>query len=157
MASTIYSEKCIVVPQEFFEEGRAKECLNEFFRVDPHEKIFHITQGDRVLIYVANEKNDRPELYNLLEAASHIDEANKIVASYKEGVLFLVIFSGQDLLLCNSFKAVDFPTAEYFIFLAMNRLQLNTAVSSIYFRTPLTSQEAISLMAYFKKVESLCE
>ena len=72
-----------------------------------------------------------------------------------DGVLYLVIAQGRTLLLCNSFQAQDFTTAQYFIFLAMKKLQLNPEVSSICFRTPLAEEEELSLYRYFKSVEHL--
>ena len=72
-----------------------------------------------------------------------------------DGWLYLVIAQGKTLLLCNSFLAQDFTTAEYFIFLAMKKLQLNVEMSSIYFRTPLSEEQEMSLYRYFMNVEHL--
>jgi hypothetical protein len=72
-----------------------------------------------------------------------------------DGVLYLVIAQGKSLLLCNSYQAPDFTTAEYFIFLAMKKLQLNPEVSSICFRTPLSEEDEMSLYRYFKSVDQL--
>jgi hypothetical protein len=58
-------------------------------------------------------------------------------------------------LLANVFRAPDFTTAEYFLFLSLKKLQLNPEVSSIYFRTPLSEEEELSLYRYFKSVEQL--
>jgi hypothetical protein len=72
-----------------------------------------------------------------------------------DGVLYLVIAQGKSLLLCNTFQAQDFTTAQYFIFLAMKKLQLNPEVSTICFRTPLSEEDEMSLYRYFKSVEQL--
>lgn len=39
--------------------------------------------------------------------------------------------------------------------MAVRKLQLNPEVSSVYFRTPLTGEEEMSLYRYFKSVERL--
>jgi hypothetical protein len=96
-----------------------------------------------------------PELYHMLMALEQIQDYNKIMASYKDGYLYLVIAQGRTLLLCNAFQAQDFTTAEYFIFHAMKKLQLNVEMSTIHFRTSLTEDEEISLYRYFKNVEQL--
>ena len=96
-----------------------------------------------------------PELYHMLMALEQIQDYNKILASYKDGYLYLVIAQGRTLLLCNAFQAQDFTTAEYFIFHAMKKLQLNVEMSTIHFRTSLTEDEEISLYRYFKNVEQL--
>lgn len=72
-----------------------------------------------------------------------------------DGRLYLVIAQGRSLLLCNSFQAPDFTTAEYFIFMAMKKLQLNPEVSTICFRTELQEEQEMSLYRYFKNVEHI--
>jgi hypothetical protein len=84
-----------------------------------------------------------------------LEEYNKILASYADGVLYLTVAQGNNLMLCNSFKAQDFTTAEYFIFMVMKRLQLNPEVSTITFRTPLDMEQEMSLYRYFSKVDQL--
>ena len=100
-----------------------------------------------------NKSTPLPEMYFMLRSVLDLQDYNKILASYMDGVLYLVIAQGRSLLLCNSFQAPDFTTAQYFIFLAMKNLQLNPEVSTICFRTPLTDEEEMSLYRYFKNVE----
>ncbi len=96
-----------------------------------------------------------PEIYYMLKQLPEIQDYNKIIASYDDGYVYLVISQGKSLLLCNSFPAPDFTTAEYFIFMAMKKLQLNPEVSSICFRTSLDEEQQMSLYRYFKNVEQL--
>ena len=77
------------------------------------------------------------------------------MASYADGYLHLAIAQDRTLLLSNVFEAPDFTTAEYYIFLAMKKLQLNPEVSVIHFRTPLSEEQELSLYRYFKGVERL--
>ena len=69
-----------------------------------------------------------------------------------DGWLYLVIAQGRSLCLANVFRAQDFTTAEYFIFLSLKRLQMNPEVSTICFRTPLDMEAEMSLYRYFKSV-----
>ena len=96
-----------------------------------------------------------PEMYYILKDLLKVEEYNRIVASYAAGYLHLGISQGRNLLLANVFRAVDFTTAEYFLFLAIRNLQLNPEVTSVYFRTPLSGEEEMSLYRYFKSVERL--
>jgi hypothetical protein len=91
----------------------------------------------------------------MLKQLPGLADYNKILASYMDGHLYLTIAQGKSLLLCNSFPAPDFTTAEYFIFLALKKLQLNPEVTSICFRTPLTEEQEMSLYRYFKSVEQI--
>ena len=96
-----------------------------------------------------------PEMYYMLRTLNQITDYNRIVASYVDGVLYLVIAQGKTLQLCNSYQAPDFTTAEYFLFMAMKKLQLNMEMSTVYFRTPLTADQEISLYRYFMNVEQV--
>jgi len=96
-----------------------------------------------------------PEMYYILNSLKDCSDYNKIVASYKDSYLYLAISQGKSLLLCNAFQAPDFTTAEYFIFLAMKKLQLNPEMSTICFRTDLSVEEEMSLYRYFKMVEHI--
>ena len=96
-----------------------------------------------------------PEMYYMLETLSECTEYNKIVASWADGYLHLAIGQGRNLMLANIFKAPDFTTAEYFIFNAMKKLQLNPEMSTITFRTPLSEAEEMSLYRYFRAVDKI--
>ena len=91
----------------------------------------------------------------MLKDLQGITEYNKVMASFRDESLYLVIAQGKSLLFCNTFKAPDFTTAQYFIFLAMKKLQLNPEMSSIYFRTPLDQDQEMSLYRYFRNVEQI--
>ena len=93
-----------------------------------------------------------PEMYYLLRQLDTLTEYNKVLASWRDGWLHLVIAQGKSLSLCNVYEAPDFTTAQYFIFLGMKRLQLNPEVSTICFRTPLEPEAELSLYRYFKAV-----
>lgn len=96
-----------------------------------------------------------PELYWMIRSLDDCGEYNKIIASYMDGWLYLVVAQGRTLLLANVYEAADFTTAEYFIFLALKNLQLNPEISSICFRTPLAPEREMSLYRYFKSVERI--
>ena len=96
-----------------------------------------------------------PEMYYLLKELENLKEYNKIIASWHGGWLHLVIAQGKSLCLANVFEAPDFTTAQYFLFLALKRLQLNPEVSTVCFRTPLDAEAEMSLYRYFKAVVQL--
>ena len=77
----------------------------------------HKVLSESVLKLDGNKAKPLPETYYMLKDVLEIPEYNRILASYIDGVLYLVVAQGKTLLLCNSFKAPDFTTAEYFIFM----------------------------------------
>ncbi len=155
-----HTPKAALVPSAFFDAASAREILSRTVLLDKDEKIEYISlpEFSAELVYslsvdIDPDEDNMPELYIVLKAISGVAEHNKIVASYGDGVLSLAIAQGSDLLLANVFEAADFTTAEYFIFMAVRKLQLNPEVSTIYFLTPLSPEEEMSLYRYFRSVE----
>ena len=124
-------------------------------KLDKDDKVEYISLPEYSAELVYSLSSDLPELYYLLKKLPEIKEYNKIAASYGDGVLSLAIAQGGNLLLANTFQAADFTTAEYFLFMAVRKLQLNPEVSTIHFISPLSGEEEMSLYRYFKTVETV--
>ena len=173
---SLLTPKCALVPESFHSEETAREALGEVVRLRETEPVQSVPVPSlaAVLLYsnAIYESLSRvisqsvlttggesapvlPEMYWLLESLPRCREYNKILASWRDGYLYLVIGQGKSLLLANVFPAVDFTTAEYFIFLSLKRLQLNPEVSTLSWRTPISAEEEMSLYRYFKAVEQL--
>jgi hypothetical protein len=173
---SVFTPKCALVPKQFHRPGSDRQLLEEIADVAETDSVDYVDvpQFASVLVYSntigeslsrvisemvlktdGNVSHPLPELYFMLSHLSEIQEYNKILASYKDGYLYLVVAQGRTLLLCNAYQAQDFTTAEYFIFLVMKKLQLNIEMSTVYFRTSLAEDEEISLYRYFKNVEQI--
>lgn len=168
-----HTSKVALVPSAFFDAASAREILSRTVNLSPEDSVEYISlpEFSAELVYSLSGAPERvgggegrslspvegpfPELYHALKALSGIKEHNKIVASYGDGILSLAVAQGGNLLLANVFKAVDFTTAEYFLFMVVRKLQLNPEVSSVYFLSPLSGEEEMSLYRYFKSVEQL--
>jgi hypothetical protein len=176
VAVSVFTPKVALVPAQFFSPERAKELLDDVVNIGVNDTVefVEVPHLASVLVYsnAIGETLSRvisetvlkldgskarllPEMYYILEQLPSLKEYNKVLASYMDGVLYLVIAQGKTLLLCNSFHAPDFTTAEYFIFMAMKKLQLNPEVSTISFRTPLSEDDEMSLYRYFKSVDQI--
>ena len=173
---SVFTPKCALVPAQFHLPENSRQMLSEVVNLADDESVEFVAVPEfaAVMLYsntmvgaisrVISETVLRtdgtkarplPESYYMLRQLSQIPDYNKILASYKDDSLYLVIAQGKSLLFCNTFKAPDFTTAQYFIFLAMKKLQLNPEVSSIFFRTPLDQDQELSLYRYFKNVEQI--
>lgn len=173
---SLFTEKFTIVPEAFFSEDSAREMLSDTVKLSDSDvveyralpefgayAIYSMSSAstlarllhDMVLQTDGSKGEYYPELYFLLKSLQEISDYNKIAASYADGRLYLVVAQGKTLLLCNSFSAPDFVTAQYYIFNVMKNFQLNPEVSSIWFRTPLAPEDEASLYNYFKSVDSL--
>ena len=173
---SVFTHKCTLVPAQFHSPELSESMLSDAVALSAGDKVdfIDIPHYGAVLLYsnsigetlskvisqtVCRNDGDRaiplPEQYFMLRELPALDDYNKIMASYMDGYLYLAIAQGRTLMLCNSFEAQDFTTAEYFLFLTMKKLQLNPEMSTIYFRTPLTHEQEMSLYRYFRSVEQL--
>ena len=158
-----HTPKVALVPSAFFDPASAREILSRTVALDLEDKVEYISLPElsAELVYSLSPDMDHsdgdeyPDMYHLLKKLPYITEYNKILASYGDNVLTLVIAQGENLLLANTFEAADFTTAEYFLFMAVKKLQLNPEVSSVHFLTDLSGEEEMSLYRYFKSVERL--
>ena len=172
----VFTPKCSLVPAQFHHPMQARKELEDVAELSAQDmtESIEVPEFAAVLVYSNNigetlskvisettvrtdgtKSSPLPELYFMLKQLPGLADYNKILASYMDGHLYLTIAQGKSLLLCNSFSAPDFTTAEYFIFLALKKLQLNPEVTSICFRTPLTEEQEMSLYRYFKSVEQI--
>ena len=173
---SVLTPKCALVPAQFHTQQASRQMLSEVANVTEEDFVEYVSipefaavllfsnsmvgalsrvLSETVLHVDGTKARPLPEIYYMLKQLNGIPDYNKIMVSYKDDTLCLVIAQGKSLLFCNTFKAPDFTTAEYFIFLAMKKLQLNPEVSTIFFRTPLDQEQELSLYRYFKNVEQI--
>ena len=172
----LLTPKVALVPDVFFDPDNARKALSDVVALEETDKVewVEVPAFSSVLVFSNSigESLSRvlaqtvlpasglpvrvlPELYYQLSLLEAIQDYNKIVASWMDGWLHLVIAQGRTLRLANVFEAPDFTTAEYFLFLAMKQLQLNPEVSTAHFHTPLNADAEMSLYRYFKSVVQL--
>ena len=170
----LMTPKFTLVPAPFFDPSNAREALSEVVSLREEDRVESVPLPEYGAVLVYSNSLDEslskvisqtvlmtdgtsapvlPEMYYILRDLPQCPDYNKILASYRDGYLHLAVSQGKSLQLCNAYEAVDFTTAEYFIFLVMKKLQLNPEVSGIVFRTPLTQEMEMSLYRYFKAVE----
>ena len=148
--------KCTLVPSRFFAREEPRRILSEVAVLDEKDVVGYvrIDHLDAMLVY-SSASEGYPQLYYLLESLPSCKEYNKILAAWEQDCLSLVVARGEQLLLCNTYPAPDFTTAQYYIFAALKDLQMNPEQSSVAFRTPLGVEEEMSLYRYFRSVERL--
>ena len=173
---SVFTPYCTLIPANFHKPELSREALADVVNLPEGATVEYVPVPDfaAVMVYSnsiggtlhkvlsesvlkvdGSKSKPLPEMYYMLGSLSQISDYNRILASYMDETLYLVISQGKTLLLCNTYHAPDFTTAEYFLFMAMKKLQLNIEMSSVYFRTPLTEEQELSLYRYFMNVEHL--
>ena len=173
---SLLTPKCTLVPESFFREESVRPMLADVVALGENDAtgyvripelgavlLFSNTIGESlsrvlsqtVLTASGAQAPVLPEMYYILRALPACEDYNKVIASYMDGYLHLAIAQGKSLLLANIYQAPDFTTAEYYLFLALKRLQLNPEVTTVCFRTPLAPEAEMSLYRYFKAFVAL--
>ena len=173
---SLLTPKFCLVPEMFFAPQNARSALSEVCPLEEGDFVETVPVPSQASVLVFSNSIGEtlsrviaqtvlpvsgepvrvlPEMYYLLRQLESVPEYNKIVASWADGYLHLVIAQGKSLRLANVFHAPDFTTAEYFLFLGLKQLQLNPEVSTVCFRTPLDPESSMSLYRYFKGVIQL--
>lgn len=170
---SLLTPKFTLVPEEMFSESGAREALAAVCTIAEEDQVSFVPVPSRgaVIIFSPSRGGSLaaalsrtvvpasgkpapvlPEIYYIIRELDGIKEFNKIVASWRDGWLHLAIAQGEELKLANVFRAPDFVTAQYYIFLCLKQLQLNPEVSTLYFRTPLDQEDQLSLYRYLNSV-----
>ena len=149
-----------LVPSQFFNPAAARDALAEVGGLKEGTEVGYldIPHYDAVLVYTKDGDSivdDAPPIYALLTRLPDCPEYNTILCAILDERLYLAVAQGKSLLLANSFPARDFTTAEYFIFLSLNSLQLNPEISTICWLSQLDAEDEMALYRYFKAVEYL--
>lgn len=173
---SLMTPKVALVPEQFFNPTEIRQALADMVRLDENDQVEFIRMPEfgAVLLFSNNlgetlsrmisqtvfttdgyQARILPEMYYMLESMKYCPDYNKIVASYADSHLHLAVAQGKSLQIANTFKAPDFTTAEYFIFSTLKKLQLNPEISTITFRTPVDTEQEMSLYRYFKAVETI--
>ncbi|MFA5325690.1 MAG: DUF3822 family protein [Bacteroidales bacterium] len=158
MPATGNKLKYTLIPTSLFKEEQQYKLLSELVQLDENDTVKHIALPDyeAVLVYaVSSSFGYIPVVYDLLTTLNKIHEHNKILVSFRDGYVHIVMAEGNKLLLCNSFPASDITTAEYFIFYAIKEFQINPEMTTIYFFEEIVDEIRDELFKYFQGVESI--
>ena len=145
-----------LVPVNFFDPAAAREVLSDVAQLKSTDEVKYeqVPQYGAVLIYVSGGPGEGlPEIFYLLRDLPSCKEYNKLLCSWQDGILSMAIAQGKSLLLANSYQAPDFTTAQYYIYSALQSLQLNPEVTTIHFKHTLPEEYQLSLYRYFKSVD----
>lgn len=149
-----------LVPSNFFSPSKQREALLEVAKIEDKSEVKHILipQYGAVLVYSTDGDSvvcDPPIMADMLKRLPECAEYNKILCCMDNGELNIAIAQGKSLLVANSFRAQDFTTAEYYIFLCVKAQQINPEVSTICWMGKLSTEDKMSLYRYFKSVSLL--
>lgn len=128
MQKYFYTEKFALIPRQLYTDALGKEAFAAQFQLEEDAPIGICTPDGKEIVVVYNQCGEGlPFVVRLMEEASAIEDFNKVAFHYskEKGIAHIVIYTGSELRLANSFKVDSFESALYFLFLSIKGLQMN--------------------------------
>ena len=156
-----YIEKFTLVPEEFYTAQVGKEALIQQFQLaeDVHVECCNPGHSGAVVVYpvgnvLEGETSERtvPFVVGMMDVARGVHEYNKVAFHYCKEVGFahIVIYTGDELKLANSFKVDSFESALYFLFLSIKGLQMNPQQCMINICWNISDEQKKTVVKFFK-------
>jgi hypothetical protein len=97
-----------------------------------------------------------PTIYDMIQRLPQLQDNNKVLIHFSKGHVHIVAGEGQRLLLANSYKADDFTSAQYYLFLVIKEVMFNPEFTTLQVMGEIDRSRMKSLSKYFKGVK-ICE
>lgn len=165
MGKFFLSDIFTLVPYEVYTPEIGKEALSCQFSLDGSIEISSIVleKEKAVVVFPADVSHTDivtlPFVIRLIEEASSVNEYNKVVFHYscEKKLSHTIIYRGEELQLANSFKAENFESALYFLFLSIKGLQMNPRQCTVQVCCNISKEQEGIFARFFKgfKVNNL--
>ncbi len=159
--------KYALIPKHLYKQGEELESLSKLHQLEDLDEIdvIEVPEQDMVILFAVNStfinciKNVQqeftlvPSIYPIIVNISRFQDYNKIFFQYHKGQLNVIAAEGNRLVYCNSFPAIHFNSALYFLFLALKQVQFNPELTTVYISGNLNDLEIMDIAKYFSKVK----
>lgn len=160
MAEYLLLDTFTLIPKDLYSPQLGKEALAAQFMIDMQQYNFgEWLFGDaKAMVAYAIPKSEGeklPLIARLLEETRNIASFNKVILHYcpKKQLSNTVICMGGELKLANSYKADSFESALYFLFLAIQKLQMNPQQCTVRVTSEISGEQHATIARFFKGTE----
>lgn len=141
-----YTWKYTMVPQHLFVKKQARQYLAAVRDLNEDEMVLSLDLPARKaamvfavpgLLYkgitgLCRNVRFYPTAYLLIDRISSLNDNNRLIISFSDGMLHIVAAERDRLLFVNSFPAADMATAEYFIMSVTKEVMFNPEHTVLY-------------------------
>ncbi|MEN6618942.1 MAG: DUF3822 family protein [Rikenellaceae bacterium] len=159
--------KYALIPKQLYKEEDAFRHLSELHKLDELDEIdvVEIPSQEVVILFAVDstfincikkaqaEFRLFPSIYPLISQVSCFQDYNKIFFRYHKGQVHIIAVEGSRLVYCNSFPAIHFNTALYFLLLAQKQVQFNPEITTVYVSGNIKDFEVMDISKYFSKIK----
>ena len=164
MEKYIFTEIFTLFPKELYSAHAGETALKSEFQPGNGYiyKEYLYKKGNVVVSYAVpqtvlpkNAEELPPFVARLLMEADAITSYNKVILHYNgsRNIAHIIICTGEELKLANSFKADSFESALYFLFLSIQKLQMNPKQCVIRVCSDISLEQEETVKRFFNGVE----
>ncbi len=93
-----------------------------------------------------------PSIYPFIKNTRYFPDPNNIFIQYHKGHVHIIVVQGSRLIFCNSFPAMQFNTALYFLMLAVKQSGLKQETFTVVLSGNIREEDVLCLTKYFPRV-----
>lgn len=161
--------KYTLVPVSMYSKDAPEAALRSVRDLNPDDKVLALEMPSRKAFMVfavpqkiyqglaALNKNVKfyPTSYLLIDRLASLTDNNRLLVSFSEGMLHVVVAERDRLLFANSFPAADMATAEYFILSVAREVMFNPEHTCLHIFGKVPDKMRNELSRYFSGVKEL--
>ena len=153
MQKYFYTEKFTLIPQQVYTPQLGREALAAQFLLGDEDAVgTYIPQGEEAVVVYHQFQEGLPFVVRLMEEAAAIGDFNKVAFHYskEKAIAHIVIYTGSELRLANSFKVDSYESALYFLFLSIRGLQMNPQQCVVHICWNIDPAQKLTADRFFK-------
>ncbi len=159
--------KYALIPKHLYKPEEALFQLSKLHKIDELDEIdtVEISSESIIILFAVDStflnciKEAQPSfrifpsIYPMISEMPTFKDYNKICFHYQKGMVHIVAAEGPRLVFCNSFSAMQFNTALYFLFLVLKQVQFNPEQTTVFVSGNLKDFEIMDISKYFSRVK----
>lgn len=161
------TEKYSLLPTRLHIKGDELKELSALHRLDELDEIniADVTREDMKILFAVNSTfmnvikeyqpdfHIYPSIYPFIKYLPYFEGHNKILFHYIKGFVNIVASEGNRIIFCNTFPAIHFNSALYFLLLALKETQFNPELTTVYTAGNIKDLEIFDIARYFPAIK----
>jgi hypothetical protein len=161
------TEKYLLIPSGLHTKGNELKDLTALHKLDELDEInvSEVQSENMKILFAANStllnviKEYQPDfklypsIYPYLKFLPCFPEHNKILFHYVKGSVTIVASEGSKIVFCNTFPAIHFNSALYFLLLTLKETQFNPEQTTVFTGGNIKDLEIFDISKYFSSVK----
>ncbi len=163
----VNNHKFVAIPSDLYDRDSAFFEFSKIHKLDDLEYIntIDVPKYNMKLVYCADSTlvniisqyhsnlNIYPASYLFISSLCYYQEHNKVLFSFDGESVSIVALDGNKLIFLNSFPAIHFNSALYFLLLSVKEIQFNPEQTTVFVNGKISDLEISDMAKYFSQIK----